>query len=161
MARYSKAFQSEVLRTILPPVSRDLDSVSRETGVSIATLHAWLQQAGGSGSTSNDAERLSGAEKLRIVFDVAPLNEFELGEYCRRHGLFAEAIQGWRQAAIAANEPSSRSSTKLQPREEKIYRKRILEIEMELDRKNRALAELSALVVLEKKVQEIWGAKGA
>lgn len=160
MARYSKSFKSNVLRSILPPLSRDLAVVSQETGVSVATLHAWLEQSGGAGSLTRDSESLSGSEKLRILVETASLNEFEIGEYCRRHGLFAEAVQRWRLAAISAIEPSvSASKTKESRREDRIQRKRILELEADLERKNRALAEASALLVLEKKVREIWGAK--
>lgn len=159
MARYSKSFKSNVLRSILPPLSRDLAVVSQETGVSVATLHAWLQQSGGASVTTSDSERLSGSEKLRVLVETASLNEFELGEYCRRHGFYAEAVQRWRLTAISAIEPSGALKSKGPRREDRVQRKRILELEADLDRKNRALAEASALLVLEKKVREIWGAK--
>lgn len=84
------------------------------------------------------------------------MNESELASYCRTRGLFPEQIRQWRQACEEANEPQGARSKA--PREV-IHgdKKRIKELERELKRKDRALAETAALLVLRKKAQAIWG----
>ena len=69
----------------------------------------------------------------------------------RREGLHATELAVWRTAAEAALSESSRRAT---PTAES---RRIQELERELRRKDAALAETAALLVLKKKVQEIWG----
>ncbi len=48
-------------------------------------------------------------------------------------------------------------SSKKKTRQKNVDVKRIRTLEKELNRKDKALAETAALLVLKKKVQEIWG----
>jgi hypothetical protein len=84
------------------------------------------------------------------------MNDADLAEYCRQRGLFAEQIKTWRMACEQANnwERSSTARMSQATREEK---KRIKVLERELARKDRALAETAALLVLRKKAVAIWG----
>jgi transposase len=95
-------------------------------------------------------------DKFAVVLETAQLNEAELAEYCRLKGLFVEQIAVWRDACQEAN-----AQLGAQSREElaqsKGDRKRIKELEKELRRKEKALAEAAALIILRKKAQAIWG----
>jgi len=71
-------------------------------------------------------------------------------------GLFAEQISTWRQACMAANANAAQSG-KGQRGQSKDDQKRIRALEKELNRKEKALAEVAALLVLRKKAQAIWG----
>lgn len=101
-------------------------------------------------------ENWSGANKLAVVIETAALNEEQLSEYCRRKGLYPEQIARWKESAVAGNE-SSRPLTKAEMQELKRDRKKIPRLEKELNRKDKALAEAAALLVLQKKAQAIWG----
>lgn len=91
-----------------------------------------------------------------MVLESAGLSEAELGEYCRRKGLFVEQIQEWRVACEQAN--ASAPERNREEREQlKVVRKRIRELERESKRDKAALAEAAALLVLRKKIQAIWG----
>nr|VFK65856.1 MAG: hypothetical protein BECKTUN1418D_GA0071000_13842 [Candidatus Kentron sp. TUN]VFK66502.1 MAG: hypothetical protein BECKTUN1418D_GA0071000_15192 [Candidatus Kentron sp. TUN] len=83
------------------------------------------------------------------------MNEQELSEYCRENGLYVEQIERWREFAIAGTESGS-LLTKGQRQEWQRDKKRLCNIEKELRRKEKALAEAAALLVLEKKAQVIW-----
>ena len=84
------------------------------------------------------------------------MNEAELAEYCRRKGLYVEQIAAWRKACLQAN--SNRAAQAKEQREQgKKDRKQIKKLERELHRKEKALAEAAALLVLQKKAQTIWG----
>jgi len=101
-------------------------------------------------------ENWSGADKLAVVLETAALNEEQLSEYCRRKGLYPEQIARWKELAIAGNE-SSRPLSQAERRALKKDRKTIRALEKELNRKDKALAEAAALLVLQKKVQALWG----
>lgn len=101
--------------------------------------------------------RLRGAtDKFAAVIESAALNEQEKAEYCRRKGIFPEQLAQWRAACEAAND-WDRQATQTLRNEQKSSQKRIKELERELHRKEKALAETAALLVLRKKVQAIWG----
>ena len=84
------------------------------------------------------------------------MNEADLADYCRRRGLFAAQIKAWRMACEQAND-WDRTSTAKMSQATRDERKRIKELERELARKDRALAETAALLVLRKKLAAIWG----
>jgi transposase-like protein len=93
-------------------------------------------------------------EKLRAVLESASVPSDQLGEFLRKKGLHETHLQQWRlqmlqglgkQPNTAKSKPSAAEA------------KQIRELEKELRRKDKALAETAALLVLKKKVQQIWG----
>lgn len=91
-----------------------------------------------------------------MVIETAGLNEVELSEYCRRKGLYAEQIQQWKQSALLGYKASKQvEQDKTRSRQED--QKTIKMLERELVRKEKALAETAALLVLRKKCNVIWG----
>lgn len=97
--------------------------------------------------------------KLAVIIETAALNQTEMAEYCRKKGLFAEQIQQWKAAFISsASADSQPKQRKVLSDEQKKDKQTIKKLERELNRKDKALAETAALLVLTKKAQEIWGA---
>ncbi|CAB3804024.1 hypothetical protein LMG28614_05937 [Paraburkholderia ultramafica] len=90
------------------------------------------------------------------MLETAPLNAAELAEYCRRKGLYPEQIAAWRAVCQAANANAAEQARE-QRHQSKDDKKRIQQLEKELQRKEKALAEAAALLILRKKVQAIWG----
>jgi transposase-like protein len=88
------------------------------------------------------------------VREAAALSDDELGEFLRREGLHEEQLEQWREMLIQAAPEvfGKRRRKKTSPET-----KRIRELEKELPRKDKALAEAAALIVLKKKAQAIWG----
>jgi hypothetical protein len=103
-----------------------------------------------------NAEEWSSEDKFAVVLETAALNEAQLAEYCRRKGLYVEQIAAWREACKLANAHSA-ERTREQREQSKNDRKRIKQLEKELHRKERALAEAAALLILRKKALAIWG----
>jgi hypothetical protein len=97
-----------------------------------------------------NAEEWSSKDKFGVVLETAGLNEAELAEYCRRKGLFIEQIVAWRAACQEANAHTA-ERTRDQREQSKTDRKRIKQLEKELLRKEKALAEAAALIILRKK----------
>ncbi len=121
-------------------------------------MYTWRSKAARKGSAPALAiapGELSSEEKFNIVVETASLNETELSAYCRRRGLFTPVIEAWREtckqahASLAPKMKADRAAIRTQ-------KKSIKRLEMELRRKEKALAEAAALLVLQKKVRSLW-----
>lgn len=157
---YSPERKAAVLKRMLPPNNTAIRHLSQEEGISAATLHDWRVEARGWGQLLPDADAGPGGwssrDKFAAVLKTAALNEADLAEYCRKRGLFPEQIKAWRVACEQAND-WDRSSTARMSQATKEEKKRIKDLERDLARKDRALAETAALLVLRKKASAIWG----
>ncbi len=160
MSKYSEEFREQVVRKMMPPNAMSVAQVSRETGVSEQALYNWRNRFRHEGKAvpadPSNPESWNGENKLAVVIETAGLNEQELAEYCRRKGLYVEQIARWREAAIAGAE-TQRPLSGAERRELQQERKKTRKLEQELRRKDKALAETAALLVLQKKAQAIWG----
>lgn len=154
MRVYSTAFKNRMLQRLVGPQAISANALAQEVGVAQESLSRWLRATRnieGMAPSSNPKRKWTGAEKLRVVSDARGLSETDLGAFLRREGLHATDLAAWRTAAEAALSESGRRAA---PSAEQ---RRIQALERELRRKDAALAETAALLVLKKKVQEIWG----
>ena len=88
--------------------------------------------------------------RFEAVLATAPMSEAHKAAWCREQGLFPSELEDWRQAAMQSlAQPAERTEPKLE-------RRRIRELEKALRRKDRALAEAAALLVLSKKVEALY-----
>ena len=160
MTTYSEERKEAVLRKLLPPQGQSVQSVSQAEGISRATLYLWRQAARSQGrllpDASTSAQGWSSRDKFAAVVETAALSEAELAEYCRKRGLYPEQLSAWRQACERANDGDRTQEHKLKAATQQ-DRGRIRALERELGRKDKALAETAALLVLRKKAQAIWG----
>ena len=158
--RYSPERKEAVLKKMMAPHNRSLRELASEEGISEATLYNWRKEARSKGLLMPDGdsgpEGWSARDKFAAVMESAALNAQQTAEYCRRKGLYPHQLEQWRQACEAANDWDRQSTLKLKA-EQKTSRQRIKALEKELQRKEKALAEAAALLVLQKKVQAIWG----
>lgn len=155
MARYSQELKESVLKRMMPPESRSVAALSRETGITEATLYHWRKLAKRAGAVMPDGGRRKADEwdshaKFAVVLETASLSEEALAEYCRSKGLYVEQVREWRAACEQAN-ARREVETAADKQQQKSDRRRIKELERELNRKERALAEAAALLVLAKK----------
>jgi transposase-like protein len=158
--RYSEERKEAILRQMMPPENKAVSVLARESGITEQTLYTWRRQLKAQGmpvpGDGKNAEEWSSEDKFAVVLETAALNEAQLAEYCRRKGLYVEQIAAWREACKLANAHSA-ERTREQREQSKNDRKRIKQLEKELHRKERALAEAAALLILRKKAQAIWG----
>jgi len=82
------------------------------------------------------------------------LTPTEIGAFLRSKGLHQTHLEQWRLQMLKGLQ-NDLPSQKAQKRNSGA--KRIRALEKELNRKEKALAETAALLVLKKKVREIWG----
>lgn len=151
---YTESFKSKMVQRMTPPDAISALSLSKEVGVSHSQLSRWLRDARSVVPMAKKpaARATQGTrtmqEKLRIVMEAAALPPNELGAYLRREGIHEAELEQWRTAVKSAlddgaTKPSARSGDA----------RRIKDLERELRRKDKALAEAAALLVLQKKVR--------
>lgn len=157
MKQYSEEFKSSIIAKMLPPNSIPVPDLARDTGIPKDTLYTWRikhQRLNGNATAKQmPSGSLSSSEKFSVVMETASLNEVELSEYCRRKGLYPEQISAWRETCTQAN---ASLSPKVDRARLTTQTKQIKQLEAELRRKDKALAEAAALLVLQKKVRAIW-----
>ena len=160
MRHYSKERKEAVLAKMMPPQNISVMALAEETGISQQTLYNWRKISAEEGcvvpGNSKNPEKWSSENKFAIVLEIASLNQAELGEYCRKNGLYPEQVELWKQACIDAN-MNQKQLTKNEREALKKEQKKTKRLEKELLRKERALAETAALLVLQKKAQDLWG----
>lgn len=151
MKPYDKAFQSKALAQLLPPQSQSLKMVSQTMGISTKTLRHWLSNAHKLASTGPVT---TGIQRLDAVVATASLSQVDKGAWCREHGMYLADLEQWQtQAAAALDQPPKALANPKQAQQDKL---RIKGLERELLRKERALAEAAALLVLSKKIEAIF-----
>jgi transposase len=151
MARYGQQFKDRAVARLLPPQSAPLQAVSHDVGVSVATLERWRSDALAKPAV---ARPWTAAARLEAVIATAALDEAARSAWCREHDVYAQQLAQWRDSATQAlAQPEEARATPQQTQHE---RKRIKQLEREVLRKDRALAETTALLVLSKKVAAIF-----
>lgn len=144
----------------MPPENKIVSELARETGITEQTLYTWRRQLKNQGvavpGDGKKSEDWTSEDKFAVVLETAALNTAELAEYCRRKGLFAEQIAAWRLVCSTANANAAQVAKGLRA-QSKEDQKRIRTLEKDLDRKEKALAELAALMILRKKHRRTGG----
>ncbi len=151
MARYSEKFKSRAVARLLPPESAAVELVAREVGIGAGTLERWRDDVQ---SMPARGRAWTAASRLEAVIVTATLDEASKSAWCREQGVYPAELDKWRASATTAlAEPEEARASPQATRQD---RKRIKELERELLRKDRALAETAALLVLSKKVAVIF-----
>lgn len=157
MAKHSQRKKEHAVALMSAPENLTVSEVSARTGIPEATLYLWRNQARAQGRAvpgdGQNPEQWRSEDKFAIVIETAGLAEAELGEYCRKKGLLVEQVRVWRRACEGANEVVGERVSLSQRAQEK---KRVRELEKELRRKDKALAETAALLVLSRKLEALW-----
>jgi transposase len=156
MTRFTQEQKAAIQARMLAPESASPKQLSVELSIGESTLYRWRSQlhphgvnAMPSKSTSTPS-RFSSLQKFAVVLDTASMNAHALSVYCREKGLLVEEVSAWRKACEQANGPL------LASKPAKAQTQQIAKLERELSRKDKALAEAAALLVLRKKLDAFY-----
>ena len=169
--QYPDMFKNAMIQKMTGPDAISATALSELVNVSQATLSKWLRMAGVDPShlfpnnaheytkmtkitDSKCPDDWSPEEKLKVVMETASIDDAQLGEFLRKKGLHQTHLEQWHLQMLDGLQSGF---AKKKARKMKVDAKRIRSREKELNRKDKALAETAALLVLKKKVQEIWG----
>lgn len=118
--------------------------------MSVATLERWRANA----LSTPARERVwTAAARLQAVIATAAMDETQRSAWCRENGVYPSELQQWKENATAAL--SEVPEERITPQQSRDTKRRIKELERDLRRKDKALAETTALLVLSKKFEAI------
>jgi transposase-like protein len=156
---YPKAFKERIVKKALG-MEMTQEAFVKAHGISRSSLQKWLRDArrGAVTEVAKNTEKRpqdwSAQERFAALVESSALAEQERGAWCRRHGLHSHHLQQWKRDAIAGSGAKACAQDKAQMRKLREQNRRL---NKELRRKDKALAETSALLVLKKKAHLIWG----
>jgi hypothetical protein len=94
------------------------------------------------------AEDWAPSKKLQTISLFDSLPESERGEFLRKQGLTSVHVQKWRSTLLAALDKRDQEKMRLE--------QRVRQLERELEKKDKALAEAATLLILQKKTQNLF-----
>ena len=169
---YTDMFKDKMIQRMTGSEAISATALSSQVEVSQATLSRWLRETGFGASdillndiseysktmvkipTSRRPQDWSPEDKLKAVLEASELSDEQLGAFLRGKGLHRTHLDQWRSQMLNGLQ-NGFGKKDIKPRSSDV--KRIRNLEKELNRKDKALAETAALLVLKKKVHEIWG----
>jgi transposase len=157
--RYSEKFREKMVAKMAGPAGQSATSLSREVNVPQATLSRWLARAKVSGMSNGGGgrrKRWTPEDKLRVVLEAAAAGEDGLGALLRREGLHEADLERFREEVGEAALEGLRAKGRKRRGGLTAEQKRIRKLEKELKRKEKALAEAAALLVLRKKAEAFF-----
>jgi transposase-like protein len=157
--KYSIGFRNGVLKKVLPPENRPVKEIAHESGLSEQTIRNWMKylKAGTLELVSDETApgHRSASEKLRLLLESKKVSVESMGQWLREQGLHSEHLPLWEQEMLLV--VSDKSDKRKEQNTELLKENK--KLKKELARKEKALAEIAALLVLKKKAEEIWGDK--
>ncbi len=149
--KYTSEQRAQALQRVASRGDQTIEQVADACGVLVGTLKGWMKVArrsqAASGSQSSAAS-YGPAEQLNALLETAHLDEAALAAWCRGKGLFPHHLQTWRTALTAPRGAESQALREVRQDRDRLAR--------ELLRKEKALAEAAALLVLQKKFQAVF-----
>ena len=157
MQHYSRDIKEAMVTKLCSPGGPSVFQLAKETGISSGSLYNWIQFFGEGKKLKNNqrSSDWSPEEKLKAVFETQNLSGGDLGEYLRKNGLHKEELDQWKLDALSGF-VSKRGRPQKDP-ELVAIQEEIKQLKRNLLRKDRALAEQTALVILQKKANALWG----
>lgn len=142
---YSPAFKQKMVERMSGAGKIPAYKLAAEVGVSQDALSRWLREARSLPSMpkAKTPKKHALGDKIRIMSEAAKLNGSELAAYLAAEGVMLGELEQWK---LALEENPGATANK-----------RIRALERELARKEKALAEAAALLILKKKVDHLWG----
>ena len=152
--KYSAEFIEQALVKVHARGGRTIRSVADDLGVNFYTVQRWLKVHTIIRTDVVDRERRPHEwrreEQLGALLETHALNDEQLQAWCRERGLFPHHLEEWRVAFCAGDSSKAKAASTLSLSKENAKLKK------ELQRKEKALAEAAALLVLQKKFQALW-----
>ncbi len=158
-SKYSTEFRKSAVQKFHSRGSRSVADVCTELGISGSCLYSWAQEYGKTSGMSKEQMRphdRSTAEKYKAVMEFDHLlDAAQQGHFLRREGFHTAHIEQWREQMQKGLEPKKIDAVTRNELAELTRENR--DLKKEIGRKNCALAEAAALLILKKKADLLWG----
>jgi transposase len=155
---FSTSFKETIIKQALQS-GDPIKLVAHNAGVGYSTLQKWLYQYRQPGDLSvprkeKRPQDWTAEARLSALMESAALGQEEKAAWCRQRGLYTHHLDQWRKELVAGNGVTESLTSRTETRQ---LRAQIKSLNKELRRKDKALAETAALLVLKKKADLIWG----
>ncbi|MCG6202931.1 transposase [Psychromonas antarctica] len=153
MTNYPEELKQKVINDMSPPNSLKIPDLVTKYNVPKQTLYYWRKKALQQGKLvtgTTDCNKWSNEAKLASIIETSVMTQAEKGEYCRQKGIYLEQLEQWKTACLSGFNTVPALNSK-QKNEQNKKDNEIKRLEKELNRKDKALAEAAALMVLSKK----------
>jgi len=157
---YSEGFREQALAKVFGRTGdQTLESVAAGLNITLGTLRSWMKIALRDKSKSlvktKRAADFTLTERLLALQESHGLQAEELNAWCRERGLFSHDLTQWHTDFCEVCAASGREESE----ELRQLRLANVQLQRELNRKEKALAEAGALLVLQKKYRALWAAE--
>jgi len=158
MKKYSYQFREHAVKKAL---DRDPDvpliHIATSVGVHTSTLKRWLNEFENQ-SYSMDKEKSPGSwtaqQKFEIVMECESMEEQQISAHCREKGVYPHQVRQWKAEFLKLMSARGKAVSGGGLRK---LREENRSLEKQIRRKDKALAEAAALLVLKKKAEQMWG----
>lgn len=141
------------LERIKKPGCPSIKTIAEEMGLSKATLYAWVaankRKQRGISMTKRHSTR-SPLNKLQLISQTEGMGLNALTKFCEEKGVSLSELSSWRDIALSSIDTSSNGVISKAEHDSEVAA-----LKGELLRKEKALAEAAALLLLQKKTSEI------
>jgi transposase-like protein len=157
---YQSGFKEQALRKVFARSSdQTVDAIAIDLNMNVGTLRGWMKNASrDEKSPPPKAAKQTDwtpAQRLLALHESHDLKDEALNAWCRERGLFAHDLTKWRSDFCASPIAASREESQ----ELRQLRQANQQLQRDLNRKDKALAEAAALLVLQKKYRALWAAE--
>jgi transposase len=162
--KYSTERKEAIINKMLPPSSMSVAELAKQEKIPYGTLYTWKQlhiaktgqeKQPKSENASISTKEWTAEQKLATIIETSTLSEQARHEYYRKNGLYSADIESWKAVIIKRTEKTV-ANVKADKNELKKLRSENNSLKKELHRKEKALAETAALLVLRKKQDALW-----
>lgn len=157
MTQFTEDFKQQAVQKALTRGSMNLKNIAMELGVGYSTLQNWIRQHRSTltnMTTEKTPNNWSTEQRFIALMETHEMDELKIGQYCRENGLYIHHLAAWRQEFIQSKQGGQTDEQAIRG-----LKKEIQLLTKELNRKDKALAETAALLVLQKKFQALLEGK--
>lgn len=152
---FDQSFREHIIHKALNRGSVSLEAFANAHRVGFSTIQRWLtsHRTKICGPSSHKRTYISLSNKLKAVIDAANLDDEAIGMYCRSNGIYSHQLAEWKDEVMKKTDNTDDNKHKAAF---KLLQEENKKLKRELHRKDKALAEASALLLLKKKLEDYY-----
>ena len=154
---YTEAFKEQAMEKVLQRGHKTIQTIADELNVNHYTLKSWLRTYRRESMSKTPASKRpkdwSTEERFQLLMESSTLEDEALNAFCRQNGIFTHHLESWKKGFLFSQQSVTKKAS------DKVLRNEVKLLEKELNRKEKALAEAAALLVLQKKFNAFWEEK--
>lgn len=162
MTQLSLQAKEAIAKQALGANTRRIAEIAKSNNVSCSAVYHWLKAKREGRPISKRTQKgakqaVSHADRFNHLLSTTQLDEQAMGVYCREQGIYSHQLAKWRDDFMT---DSKTAKNEAQLKELRALKAEVQSLKKDLHKKDKALAEVSALLILKKKADLIWGDHG-